>query len=142
MSYNRLIYDTCSYEHELTESVGPLAYQLDPSRYEHCNKCRFELGLLGGNNVSHIKGNLVDLETELRGQTRLQSKCPGMKYQMPCPKTDDLNNCKYNKVYIRGHGGNKPRVVDTTPLHLPSCQMFRYKPPPLPPAVQHPGCGK
>ena len=142
MSYNRLIYDTCSYEHQLAESVGPLAYKLDPSQYEHCNKCRFELGLIGGNNVSQIKGNLVDLETELRGQTRIASRCPGMKYQMPCPQTNDLNNCNYNKIYIRGHGGNKPRVIDTNMVHLPSCQMFRYKPTPLPPALQHPTCGK
>lgn len=140
MSYNRLIYDNCSYEHRLNESVGPLAYILDPSRYEHCGKCRFELGLVGGNNVSHIKGNLVDLETELRGQTRLASKCPTLKYQMPCPSGKDLNNCKYDKIYIRGSPKNKARVIDTSMLHLPSCQMHRYRPTPLPPAIRHPSC--
>ena len=66
MSSNRLIYDTCAYKHELTQSVGPLEYVLNPMKYENCNKCRMELGLVGGTAVSHVKGNLVDLiEDEL-----------------------------------------------------------------------------
>ena len=48
MSSNRLIYDTCAYKHTLSQSVGPLAYVLDPSKYEHCHKCRIELGVVGG----------------------------------------------------------------------------------------------
>ena len=66
MSSNRLSYDTCEYKQRLNESVGPLAYMLNPMRYENCNKCRMELGVIGGTGVSHIKGNLVDLETDLK----------------------------------------------------------------------------
>ena len=40
-------------------------------------------GLVGGTNVSHIKGNLVDLENDLRGQTRSNTKCPARKYAPP-----------------------------------------------------------
>ena len=78
MSSNKLIYDKCEYNKRLEESVGPLAYQLDIDRYENKNKCRIELGLLGGNNVSHIKGNQVDLENDLLGLTRppLNRQCP------------------------------------------------------------------
>ena len=36
---------------------GPLAYNLDPVRYENCNKCRMDLGVIGGTGVSHIRGN-------------------------------------------------------------------------------------
>ena len=64
MSSNRLMYDTCEYQTRLNESTGPLAYNLDPVRYENCNKCRMDLGVIGGTAVSHIRGNLVDLETE------------------------------------------------------------------------------
>ena len=81
MSSNRLMYDTCAYKHELSQSVGPLEYVLNPMKYENCNKCRMELGLVGGAAVSHVKGNLVDLETELRGSTRQLSSCPKNKYQ-------------------------------------------------------------
>ena len=76
MSSNRLIYDTCAYKKTLDESVGPLSYLLNPIKYENCNKCRMELGIVGGSNVSHIRGNLVDLENDLRGQTRGASLLP------------------------------------------------------------------
>ena len=65
MSSNRLKFDTCAYKKNLDQSVGPLSYVLNPMKYENCNKCRMELGIVGGNNVSQIKGNLVDLENDL-----------------------------------------------------------------------------
>ena len=43
-----------------------------------------ELGIVGGTGVSQIKGNLVDLENDLRGQTRSASQCPST-YQLSCP---------------------------------------------------------
>ena len=134
MSSNRLIYDTCAYKHELSQSVGPLEYVLNPMKFENCNKCRMELGLVGGSAVSHVKGNLVDLETDLRGQTRRTTKCPTRLYQNPCP-TGDMNNCKPGNIHIRGDPSQTERHIDTQMLHLPSCQMIRYKPIPLPPAL-------
>jgi hypothetical protein len=134
MSFNRLRYDNCAYSQELNESVGTLSYVLDPSKYENCNKCRMELGIIGGTNVSHIKGNLVDLETDLRGTTRMASKCPTKKYQNPCPK-GEMTTCQPDKIVIRGNGCNQPRVLDTSMQHLPSCQMIRYKPIPLEPSM-------
>ena len=131
MSSNRLIYDTCAYKHELSQSVGPLQYTLNPIKFENVNKCRMELGVVGGTAVSHVKGNLVDLETDLRGQTRRQTKCPSRLYQNPCP-TGDINNCKPSNIHIRGDPSQTKRSIDTNMLHLPSCQMIRYKPIPLP----------
>ena len=61
-----------------------LEYMLDSARYENCNKCRMELGLVGGTAVSHIQGNLVDLETDLMGITRKASLCPQKKYNSSC----------------------------------------------------------
>ena len=139
MSFNRLSYDTCAYKHNLAESVGTLAWVLDPSRFENCNKCRIEFGVVGGTNVSHIKGNLVDLETDLRGTTRLQSKCPTLKYQNPCPN-GDMTTCQPQEIVIKANPSNHGRVVDTTPMHLSSCQMFRYKPMPMPPPMEEVRC--
>ncbi len=130
MSYNRLIYDQCSYKKELDQSVGPLSYLLNPMKYENCNKCRNEFGLLGGANVSHIKGNLVDLENDLRGQTRPNTRCPDKKYKPS----------KTNTLSFPGTGCGKPRTVDLTPVHLPSCQMIRYPPTPLPPPPNYEHC--
>ena len=139
MSFNRLKYDTCSYEHSLAESVGTLGWILDPSRFENCNKCRIEFGVVGGTNVSHIKGNLVDLETDLRGTTRLASKCPTLKYQNPCPQ-GDMTTCAPKETVIKANPGNQGRVLDTSPQHLGSCQMVRYKPMPMPPVMEQVRC--
>ena len=70
MSFNRLAYDSCEYQQKLEQNVSNIDFILDPIKYEHDQKCRNEFGLLGGTNVSHVKGNLVDLENDLRGQNR------------------------------------------------------------------------
>ena len=75
---------------QLQESVSPLEYQLNPQKYEHCKKCRIELGVVGGTNVSHADGNLVDVESDLRNITRASSRCPGRKFNPSC----DIGRCK------------------------------------------------
>ena len=130
MSYNRLRYDQCAYKTELDQSVGPLEYILNPMKYENCQKCRHEFGLVGGTNVSHIKGNLVDLENDLRGQTRSNSKCPAKKYS---PTEGNVLNIPSNRC-------NGSRQVDLTPVHLPPCQMLRFPPVPLPQAQNYNNC--
>ena len=127
MSSNRLMYDTCEYKTRLDESVDSLGYQLDPIRYENCNKCRMELGVVAGTSVSHIKGNLVDLETDLMGITRKASLCPTKKFQSSCA-TKNIANCNPNNIVINGSPAQNQSVIDTSKLHLPSCNMVRYKP--------------
>ena len=139
MSFNRLSYDNCAYSHQLSESVGTLAYILDPLKYEHCNKCRIEKGIVGGTDVSHVSGNLVDLESDLRGITRQQSKCPTMKYQNPCPKSS-INSCQQGNIVVKGNPIHKGFVINTTPKHLSPCQMFRYKPTLLPTPMKQYQC--
>ena len=122
MSFNRLNYDTCAYSKRLDESIGPLSYLLNPIKYENCKKCRHEFGLVGGTAVSHIKGNLVDLENDLRGSTRVNTLCPSKKYHS---RTD-------NKIIIKskcecGCGADKNIEIDTNLVNLPSCQMINYK---------------
>ena len=139
MSSNRLIYDTCEYSHRVTESVGPLEYVLNPMQYENVNKCRVEFGVVGGNNVSQVKGNLVDLESDLLGVTRKNSLCPSKKFMSKCA-VGDPNNCRPDNIVIDGPGCNDRKTVDTSLVHLKPCNMFKYKPVPLPPALQLPAC--
>lgn len=111
---------------ELNQSVSPLSYSLDPVKFEHCNKCRPELGIVGGTAVSHVAGNLVDLENDLRGGNRPVTRCPKYKF-MP----------KRNKS-VRGTNYIKPvpnRSVDTHMVHLPPCQMQSYPPIPATPKM-------
>ena len=135
MSFTKLSYDTCAYKNELAQSVGTLGWVLDPSRFENYSKSRIEFGIVGGNDVSLIKGNMIDLESDLYGITRLQSKCPQLKYLSPCP-TGNMNSCQPQQIIIKGNPSNMGRVIDTTPMHLRSSQMFRYTPIPLPQGIQ------
>ena len=134
MSSNRLMYDTCEYQTRLNESLNPLNYMLNPIRYENCNKCRMELGIVGGTAASHIRGNLVDLETDLKGITRKASLCPNKQFSSNCA-TSNNENCQKNNIVIQGDTCGKQRTIDTNMVHLPSCNMIRYKPMPLPPRL-------
>tara|TARA_B100000795_G_C22806337_1_gene445105 strand:- start:5790 stop:6167 length:378 start_codon:yes stop_codon:yes gene_type:complete len=117
MSFNRTKYDTCSYKQNLEESINTLGYVLAQYRYEHSNKCRHQFGFVGGTSVSHIKGNMVDLESDLRGQTRYISKCGNNKY---IPTDDNILK------------NDKTKPIDTSKKHLASCQSIMYRSVPLP----------
>lgn len=125
MSFNRTIYDSCSYKQDLQENVSTLSYILSPYRYEHKDKCRHQLGFIGGTNVSHVKGNLVDLDSELRGQTRVISKCQTNLY---VPTNDGIIK------------NDKTQPIDTSKLHLPSCQSIMYRSVPIPPKMEYNHC--
>ena len=126
MSFNHLNMDNCTYKRHLKENVSILGYVMSPYRYEHADKCRHELGLVGGAGVSHVAGNLVDLESDLRGQTRFMTKCTANQYR-PLGKGEPITN-------------DKTAPIDTTMLHLPGCQMISYKRVPIPQAVYPPRC--
>jgi len=122
MSSNRLIYDECAYKKTLQQSTDPLEYALYTGKYENTAKCRIELGSVGGNGVSLFNGNLVDLESDLRGQTRQTSLCPCHKYGPEC------KNPK-----CAGKSGSVVKYGAKVPLqHQPSCQMVDYPKVPMP----------
>lgn len=112
---NRLKYDACAYDKELKQSTDPLSYIINPIKYENCDKCRMELGVVGGSDVSHIKGNMVDLENDLRNQTRPNTHCPAYKYS----PQDWIQGKEYIKPVTY------PRV-DTTMQHLRPCQLMTF----------------
>jgi len=124
MSWNRLSADFCAYRNQLAQEVGEFAYVIDDCRYVHKNPRAISFGVVGGNDVSIVK-NMVDLESDLKGQTRLASRCPTLYYQNPCP-SGDMNTCRPQQVVIRGNPANMGRVVDTTLYHLPPAQFARY----------------
>ena len=126
MSSNRLIYDQCEYKTQLQQNIGTLEYTLNPMKYENCNKCRMQLGIVGGTDVSKIRGNLVDLETDLRGQTRpltQPGQCPSQLWK---PQQGRF-------LTIQGRDPcSKKRVIDTQLVHLRPCQMFTLNSVPAP----------
>ena len=124
MSFSRIAYDTCSYAQKLNENVSHLDYTLDTVKNFHCGECRNELGLVGGNNVSRIEGNMVDLESNLFGIDRATSKCARMKY-LPSGES-----------FVQGKSMHKtcdyPKV-STKKNHLKSCQFTSFPAVPAPP---------
>lgn len=116
MSFNRLQYDTCAYKNDLKESMSVGCYQMYAGKYDNKNNCRIDFGIIGGNEVSLYKGNMVDLESDLRGQTRPSSLCPSHKFMPRCkqPPTSGLPS--------------GPIDCQSELVNLPTCQMICYKP--------------
>jgi hypothetical protein len=135
MSSNRLSYDPCATKKNIEQSTEPLSYIINPIKYENCNKCRMELGIVGGTAVSHIRGNLVDLENDLRGQTRIYSICPEKQF-----KSSQCNNDVSTPSYKNICSAPSTTTIDTELIHLPPCQMIRYPSVPLPPPMNIQQC--
>jgi hypothetical protein len=96
MSSNRLKYDVCATKTYIKQSVKPINYTLDPVRFEHCSRCAPEVGIVGGTNVTHVKGNLVDLESSLFGITFPATKCP--EYENGPIENNTLISKEYTKL--------------------------------------------
>jgi hypothetical protein len=120
MSFSRTHYDCCAYRGRLGESAAHVDYNLDIVKYENCGKCRHEIGLTGaGRNVSHVHGNLIDLESNLMGIDRPTTKCAGYRY------IPDEDAC-----HVRGKRQYKtesyPPVDICGTRHENSCQMIDH----------------
>lgn len=86
MSFNRMPYDEGAYQHYLKETTGAGNYMVDTPRID-CNSCFFpspqvRLDKYGARTC--VK-DLIDVDSELMGITRKDSKCPLNKY-IPSPK--------------------------------------------------------
>lgn len=104
MSFSRLNYDTCTYEHNLKQSVGAADYYIGTPRVD-CRSCfpadpNVNLGFThpgpinnGIGGASCMDKPLVDVSSELLGITRKASNCPTQKF------VPGANNfCKVNRL--------------------------------------------
>jgi hypothetical protein len=118
MSFNNLKYDTCAYKNQLNTDTSLYKYYMDNNKYVNCNKCRMVKGIVGGNDVSIVKGDMVLLESDLRGVTRKASSCPQTQYTPNCD----------NKINVPQTITQTESTINTQLLHLPECQMINYTP--------------
>jgi hypothetical protein len=94
---------------------NPQHYDDLTSQFVSPNPQRHILGIVGGNEVSLIKGNMVDLESDLRGITIPITFAPWREYQPPQQKKEIIReNTKSNLV------------IDIQKAHLPAYQMIGY----------------
>ena len=105
-------------KHPFEHKENPQMYAEDPFAYVHKTPGRHMLGLVGGNAVSLPKGNMVDIESDLRGLNIPLTKCPAREYQPP-----PLEQTTITRKSTKGSFS-----VDVRQRHIPSIQMWPYAP--------------
>lgn len=116
------------YLSNLSEAYGPIIeshwekkeipqhYDYLPSQIVHDNPKRHILGLVGGNDASLIKGNLVDLESDLRRINIPNTFAPWRQYQPPQKGDTEI---------VRDNVKTK-QMINVQKEHLPVYQMIAY----------------
>lgn len=104
-------------DHPFEKKENPQAYDEMVYTQVHKYAARHILGVVGGNEVSLIKGNRVDLESDLLGITRPNTWCTDRKHLPP----------KVNDTEIKRNNPKEDTFsVDVRKQHLPVYQMWAY----------------
>lgn len=94
----------------------PQHYDNLPSQYVHPDPHRHMLGFVGGNDATLIKGNLVDLESDLRRINIPNTFAPWRQYQPPQKGQKEIVRDNL-KIQLN---------INIEKDHLPSYQMIAY----------------
>jgi len=89
-SFTRNSSDACALEQKNKESSAPFSWTTDSMIRESPQSCFLATAPFSHNPFKSIPKESIDLESELRGQTRLLSKCTNDKY------TPNSSNAKWN----------------------------------------------
>jgi hypothetical protein len=115
------------YLSNVTDAYGPLLtshwekdenpqhYDDLTSQYVNPKPQRHIVGIVGGNEASLIKGNMVDLESDLRGITIPITFAPWRQYQPPQQKKEIIRENVKTSL-----------TIDIQKAHLPAYQMIGY----------------
>ncbi len=119
-------------KHPFENKENPQMYAQTPFAYVHKTPGRHMLGIVGGNEVSLPKGNMVDVESDLRGLNLPLTKCPAREYQPP----------PLQQTTIERRSTKGKQVIDVRSRHLKPIQMWPYNPvfAPIPMNAQQ--CGR
>jgi len=116
--------------HPWEKKENPQKYTYLASEYISPNPKRHILGLVGGNEVSVAEGNVVDVESDLRGINLPNTFAPWRKYQPPPVNQREI---KRDNVKIK-------LSIDVAPMHLPVYQMWAYPGMPTPLPIKNEVC--
>lgn len=119
-------------KHPFESKENPQSYANTAFAYVHKEPARHILGLVGGNAVSLPKGNMVDVESDLRRLNFPLTYSPARQYQPP-PTSQ-------SRIYRNSTKGTVD--INVSQRHLPAIQMWPYAPTfaPVPMKVTH--CGR
>jgi len=116
------------YLSNITDAYGPLLethwekkedpqhYNYLTSQFTHPTPRRHMLGMVGGNDVTIIKGNMVDLESDLRRINIPNTFAPWRQYQPPQ---------RGDKEIVRNNVKTQQKI-NIQKDHLPVYQMIAY----------------
>ena len=103
-------------KHPFESKENPQTYVDDAFAYVHKEPARHMLGLVGGNEVSLPKGNMVDVESDLKGLNFPLTYSPARQYQPP--------PVRQSKLYRKSTKGSVE--INVAQRHLPAIQMWPY----------------
>jgi hypothetical protein len=110
----------------------PFHYTVFKEQWVANHPRRHIIGLVGGNEVSPIKGSQLDIESDLKGITRPLTFCAEQEH-VPVPTNATSMHIKNRKTDLR---------INVTPVHLPEYQMWGYASVPKPLPMNKETCGK
>lgn len=115
--------------HVFEKTENPQSYDRSVVEFQHVKPKRQILGLVGGNEVYEIKGNRVDLESDLQGITRPNTWSTDRKH-LPSKNPDQIkrNNPK-NDIAVNGK-----------PIAREEYQMWSYPSVSAPLAIRKEAC--
>lgn len=103
---DNLFYDDCAYNQRLKENREFAQYQLYQGAYENIGKCKYDR--------FYHPYDLVDVESELKNQTRPLSDCPSLKYMgVKQTGTCSTKNKPYQVDYLHNHNYKSINVPTT-----------------------------
>lgn len=95
---------------------NPQLYDERQYAYASHQPKRHILGLVGGNEVSIVKGNVTDVESDLTRRTRPLTRCAPFLHT-PIGEND---------TQIKRQNRKYDLTLDITKNNLPACQMWAY----------------
>ena len=120
MSNTNLLFDKCETNERDMRNRSMLDWTLDARKHEHGGRCYHKLGLVGGVNVQEVQRNLIDLESELRGQNHTYSRCAEYKHSF------DNNGIKQPYVNVNQQFCKGAKKVKTQFPKMKECQMLDF----------------
>lgn len=145
-NFTKQRYDNEAYNEEISRSTNPLLYKLDPNYAINCNHCFSShgphgpngitsVGKRGGNNDTKVIGDQIDVDSILKGITKVNSKA--IRHQIPgtinnsqfyvpkeCPQALETQYSRYSHPSFDIKGLNVRDMRFDYPLNDPQCQIF------------------
>lgn len=103
-------------------------YTMIPDKFYHEKPCRNALGLVGGNEVSIVTASpMVDVESDLQGITRPNTRCNNKQYKPECALGGKACPDWPSGISYTNKADDEKRFIATRPTHLQTCQMNSYQ---------------